>query len=209
VSTLTVGDPAVLEERRRIARELHDVVGHNVSLMVIAAQALGSGADGEARHLGDSIASLGREAMAELATALEQLRPQSDPAAAAPRPSLAALPGLVDRARGAGIAIELRIEGTPRPLPAEVDLPAYRIVQEALTNVIRHARARRASVRVAYLAGAVGLEILDDGVGPTSPAPGHGLRGMGERAALAGGALSYGRGETGGFRLTALLPTGA
>jgi signal transduction histidine kinase len=208
VSTLTAGGPAVLEERRRIARELHDVVGHNVSLMVIAAQALGSGADGEARHLGDSIASLGREAMAELATALEQLRPEADPAEGAPRPMLAALPSLVERARGAGIAIELRIEGTPRPLPDEVDLPAYRIVQEALTNVIRHAHARHASVRVAYRPDAVGIEVLDDGIGPTSPLPGHGLRGMAERAALAGGALSYGPGDAGGFRVTALLPTG-
>jgi signal transduction histidine kinase len=194
-------------EPRRIARELHDVVGHNVSLMVIAAQALGSGADGETRHLGDSIASLGREAMAELAAALAQLRPEADPTGGAPGPSLAALPRLVERARGTGVAIELRIEGTPRPLPDEVDLPAYRIVQEALTNVIRHARARHASVRVAYRADTLGLEIRDDGVGPFSPIPGHGLQGMRERATLAGGALSYGPGDRGGFRVTALLPT--
>jgi signal transduction histidine kinase len=194
------------EERRRIARELHDVIGHNVSLMVIAAQAIGTGGDGDARVLGDSIATLGREAMAELATTLEMLRAADHPRG----PSLAELPKLVDRTRRAGVGTELRIEGTPRQVPDAVDLSGYRIVQEALTNVIRHARARRATVRLRYRAEAIGLEILDDGTGPgDSRPPGHGLRGMSERAALSGGTLTYGARAGGGFRVAALLPVAA
>jgi signal transduction histidine kinase len=202
---------AVVEERRRIARELHDVVGHNVSLMVIAAQAIGTGADDEARLLGDSIATLGREAMAELAQTLDLLRPDAEAADPPGGPSLAALSKLVDRARWAGVGTELRIEGTPRPVPDAVDLSGYRIVQESLTNVIRHSRARRATVRLRYRADAVGLEILDDGAGPrdASRAPGHGLLGMRERAALSGGTLTYGARPGGGFRVAAHLPAAA
>jgi signal transduction histidine kinase len=197
---------AVVEERRRIARELHDVVGHNVSLMVIAAQALGTGADGEAGRLADSIASLGREAMDELATTLEVLRP--DPAGPTPGPSLARLPSLVDHARWAGVGTELRVEGTPRPVSDAIDLSGYRIVQEALTNVIRHAGAREATVNLRYRADAIGLEIVDDGSGLTHGTPpiGRGLRGMRERAALSGGTLTYGERDGGGFRVAAVLP---
>jgi signal transduction histidine kinase len=198
-------DRAVAEERRRIARELHDVVGHNLSLMVIVAQALGTGAAGEARPLADSIASLGREAMAELATTLDQLRPSAETAGG---PSLAALPKLVDHARWAGVGAELQVEGAPRPVPDAIDLSGYRIVQEALTNVIRHAGARRAAVRVHYGTDAIGLEIADDGVGPgpESPPIGQGLLGMRERAALFGGTLTYGARDGGGFRVAAVLP---
>jgi signal transduction histidine kinase len=201
--------PAVAAERRRIARELHDVVGHSLSLMVIGAQALGAGADDEARRVGDSIASLGREAMTELARTLEQLRPDEE-ARPGRAPALAEVPTLVERARWAGLAAELRIEGAPRPVPAAVDLCGYRIVQEALTNVVRHAEARRATVTVRYGVDAIGLEVVDDGAGPPpgSPTLGHGLLGMCERAALAGGSLAYGRREGGGFRVAALLPAG-
>jgi signal transduction histidine kinase len=201
--------PAVAEERRRIARELHDVVGHSLSLMVIGAQTLGGGDDREARLVGDSIASLGREAMAELARTLEQLRPDEETAVARV-PSLTELPKLVEHARWAGLGAELRIEGSPRPVPAVVDLSGYRIAQEALTNVIRHAGARRASVTVRYRVDAIGLEVIDDGAGPGpgSPAPGRGLLGMCERTALAGGGLTYGKGPGGGFRVAALLPAG-
>jgi signal transduction histidine kinase len=201
---------AVAEERRRIARELHDVVGHNVSLMVIAAQGLGTGADDEARRLGDSIATLGREAMAELATTLELLRPDGGTADSPPAPSLAELPRLVDRTRWAGVGAELRIEGRRRPVPDAVHLSGYRIVQEALTNVVRHAGARRATVSLRYGADAIGLEIVDDGAGPSPgpTAPGHGLLGMRERAASSGGTLTYGRRDGGGFRVAAVLPAG-
>jgi signal transduction histidine kinase len=200
--------PAVAEERRRIARELHDVVGHSLSLMVIGAQALGTGSGSEARLVGDSIASLGREAMAELARTLEQLRPDEEAAAGAP--SLAKLPKLVEHARLAGLVAELRVEGSPRPVPEAVDLSGYRIVQEALTNVIRHAEARHATVSVRYGVDSIGLEIVDDGTGPGpgSPAPGRGLLGMCERTALAGGSLTYGQRPGGGFRVAALLPAG-
>jgi signal transduction histidine kinase len=202
--------PAVADERRRIARELHDVVGHNISLIVIGAQVLGSGSDGEARLYADSIASLGREAMAELALMLEQLRPDEEGDEPAHGPSLAALPKLVDRARLSGLGAELRIEGTARPVPDAVDLSGYRIVQEALTNVIRHAAARSATVSVRYGVDAIGLEIVDDGTGPAPgpPTPGRGLLGMCERTALAGGSLTYGKRPGGGFRVAALLPAG-
>lgn len=201
--------PEVAAERRRIARELHDVVGHSLSLMVIGAQALGAGDDVEARRVGASIASLGREAMSELARTLEQLRPDEEPEPV-DGPSLATLPTLIERARWTGLTATLRIEGAPRPVPATVDLAGYRIVQEALTNVVRHADARRATITVRYGVDAIGIEILDDGAGPPpgSPTPGHGLLGMCERAALAGGSLSYGRREGGGFRVAALLPAG-
>jgi signal transduction histidine kinase len=200
---------AVAEERRRIARELHDVVGHNLSLMVIAAQALGTGTGCDARLHADSIADLGREAMAELATTLDMLRPDLEPAAAGP--SLAALPKLVDRARWAGVGAELRIEGAPRPVPEAIDLAGYRIVQEALTNIIRHADARQAEVSVRYGPEAIGLEIVDDGAGSggAPPAIGHGLSGMRERASLFGGTLTFGARVGGGFRVAAVLPAAA
>jgi signal transduction histidine kinase len=200
--------PAVAEERRRIARELHDVVGHSLSLMVIGAQTLGGGDDLEVRLVGDSIASLGREAMAELARTLEQLRPDEE--VAARLPSLADLPKLVEHAHWAGLGAKLRVEGSPRPVPATVDLSGYRIVQEALTNVIRHAGASRATVTVRYRVDAIGVEVVDDGAGPGpgSPTPGRGLLGMCERTALAGGSLTYGKGPGGGFRVAALLPAG-
>jgi signal transduction histidine kinase len=200
---------AVAAERRRIARELHDSVGHSLSLMVIAAQALGTGADGDAHLHADSIAFLGREAMGEIARTLDLLRPELGKAEAA-GPSLAELPKLVDRARWAGVGTELRIEGTPRPVPDPIDLSGYRIVQEALTNVIRHAGARRATVSLRYRSEEIGLEIVDDGAGPGHgpPALGHGLTGMRERTALSGGTLTYGEREGGGFRVAAVLPAG-
>jgi signal transduction histidine kinase len=214
LSTATA-TPALAAERRRLARELHDVVGHGLSLMVIGAQALGTEAEGEARELADSIAALGREAMAELATTLDQLRPAAEPEPDR-SPSLARLPGLIERARRAGVGAELRIEGPLRQVPDAVDLSGYRIVQEALTNVVRHAGARRATVSVRYEADAIALEILDDGTGPgpVPPSPGgeqgqgRGLKGMRERAALAGGSLTYGRRDGGGFRVAAVFPTG-
>ncbi len=200
---------AVAAERVRIARELHDVVAHSVSLMVVQAQALGA-LDGIERDVaGAHIATLGREALTEMHRMLGVLRPQSDEAPAlAPAPGIADVPGLIERARGTGLAVELAVEGAPRALPAGVDLSAYRIVQEALTNVIKHARAQRTDVRVRYALDALELSVVDDGAGNGGgEAPGHGLVGMRERVALFGGTLETGAvGDGGGYAVRAVLP---
>jgi signal transduction histidine kinase len=200
---------AVAAERVRIARELHDVVAHGVSLMVVQAQALGA-LDGAERDLaGTRIASLGREALTEMHRMLGVLRPQSDEAPElAPAPGIRDVPGLIERARGAGLQVELAVEGAPRALPAGVDLSAYRIVQEALTNVIKHARAHRTDVRVHYALDALELSVVDDGEGDTDEqAPGHGLVGMRERVALFGGTLEAGAAGGGrGYAVRAVLP---
>jgi signal transduction histidine kinase len=209
VSVVAPPRGGVAEERRRIARELHDVVGHNLSLMVIVAQSIG-GQEDDAHCEANTIASLGREAMAELARTLDLLRPDAEWAATTSGPSLTDLPKLIDHARLAGIGTDLRIEGTPRPVPANIDLTAYRIVQEALTNVVRHADADRARVTLRYDAERISLEIVDDGAGSTPRTPsrsGRGLAGMLERAALAGGSVDFGVRSGGGFRVVAVLPT--
>jgi len=199
---------AVAAERVRIARELHDVVAHGVSLMVVQAQALGA-LDGAERDLaGTRIASLGREALTEMHRMLGVLRPQSDEAPElAPAPGIRDVPGLIERARGTGLQVELAVEGAPRALPAGVDLSAYRIVQEALTNVIKHARARRTDVRVRYALDALELSVVDDGDGDGSgEGPGHGLVGMRERVALFGGTLEAGAAGERGYAVRAVLP---
>jgi signal transduction histidine kinase len=193
----------------RIARELHDVVAHGVSLMVVQAQAL-EALDGAERDLaGSRIASIGREALTEMHRMLGVLRPQSDEAPElTPAPGIRDVPGLIERARGAGLAVELAVEGAPRALPAGVDLSAYRIVQEALTNVIKHARAHRTDVRVRYALDALELSVVDDGEGNgDGDAPGHGLVGMRERVALFGGTLEAGAAGGGrGYAVRAVLP---
>ena len=126
----------------------------------------------------------------------------------APAPGIRDVPGLIERARGAGLQVELAVEGAPRALPAGVDLSAYRIVQEALTNVIKHARARRTDVRVRYALDALELSVVDDGEGDDAgEGPGHGLVGMRERVALFGGTLETGAaGEGRGYAVRAVLP---
>ena len=200
---------AVAAERVRIARELHDVVAHGVSLMVVQAQALGALDGAERDATGERIATLGREALTEMHRMLGVLRPQSDEAPElTPAPGIRDVPGLIERARGAGLQVELAVEGSPRALPVGVDLSAYRIVQEALTNVVKHARARRTDVRVRYALDALELSVVDDGDGNgTGEAPGHGLVGMRERVALFGGTLETGAaGEGGGYAVRAVLP---
>ncbi|HXR14474.1 MAG TPA: sensor histidine kinase, partial [Solirubrobacteraceae bacterium] len=202
-------EQAVAAERVRIARELHDVVAHGVSLMVVQAQALGALPGAERDAAGARIATLGREALTEMHRMLGVLRPQSDEAPElAPAPGIRDVPGLIERARGTGLQVELAVDGAPRALPAGVDLSAYRIVQEALTNVIKHARARRTDVRVSYALDALELSVVDDGEGDANgEAPGHGLVGMRERVALFGGTLETGAaGESGGYAVRAVLP---
>jgi signal transduction histidine kinase len=203
---------AVAEERVRIARELHDVVAHNVSLMVVQTQALAAtGAGDEQRRALNQVADLGREALSEMHRMLGVLRIQDGGAAErAPQPGVRDLDTLIDRTRQAGLETSLVQKGSPRELPAAVDLSAYRIVQEALTNVIRHARAEHASVTLAYGANNLEVTVVDDGIGtrhgPQGATGGHGLIGMRERVALFGGDLQTGQINGGGYRVHAVLP---
>jgi signal transduction histidine kinase len=200
---------AVADERVRIARELHDVVAHGVSLMVVQAQALGALEGAERDEAGARIATVGREALTEMHRMLGVLRPQSDEGPELePAPGIRDVPSLVERARGTGLDVALAVEGEPRPLPAGVDLSAYRIVQEALTNVVRHSRARRTDVLVRYALDALELTVVDDGAGPVDDGgAGHGLVGMRERVALFGGTLETGRRSDGaGYAVRAVLP---
>jgi signal transduction histidine kinase len=201
------------EERLRIARELHDVVAHNVSLMVVQAQALGATArDGqETRRGAESIADLGRTAMDEMHRTLELMRPERAEVERSPQPTLGDLGALLEKARGAGVSAELSVTGEPRPLSTAVELSAYRIVQEALTNVLKHAGSAHTKVSVRYREEGLELEIVDDGRGASEPdgaRTGHGLIGMRERVALFGGTLSAGPLNGRGYRVEALLPYG-
>ncbi len=197
----------------RIARELHDVVAHGVSLMVVQAQALSALDEQERDRAAGRIAAVGRESLAEMHRMLDVLRPsESEEPDLVPAPGVRDIPALVDGARAAGLAVELGVEGQPLALPAGVDLSAYRIVQEALTNVIKHARALRTEVRLRYGPDALELSVVDDGAGaqPGGPAvvTGHGLVGMRERVALFGGTLEAGARDDGstGYLVRAVLP---
>ncbi len=202
---------AAADERVRIARELHDVVAHTLS--VIAVQA-GTGrfvieASPEvARDALVTIEEASRGALQEMRRLLSVLRDEDvEGGGLVPAPGLGDVGSLVAGTRGTGVDIDLRVEGERSAVPAGVDLCAYRIVQEALTNVCRHARARRASVTVRYHADAVAVEVVDDGVGSTAPAgPGHGLLGMRERAGLYGGDVEVGAVPGGGYRVRARIP---
>jgi signal transduction histidine kinase len=210
-----LAERAVAEERVRLANELHDVVAHNVSLIVVQAQALGATADDQAVTAAtDGIAALGRQAMADMHRTLKLLRTGNDDAASrAPQPSLANLDRLVEQSRAAGLDIELSIEGHPRALTEGLDLSAFRIVQEALTNVIKHARRAQTRVLVSYRPDALQLVITNDR-SPTGDdaaqlnGAGHGLVGMRERAALFGGTLDAQPTADNGWQVSATLPYG-
>ena len=202
---------AVAEERARIARELHDVVAH--SLSVIAIQADGAEAALEkdpelARRPLQAIRGSAEEALGEMRRLLGVLRSDDAGPELAPQPGLAQLPSLVERARAAGMPVTLLVEGTPRPLHASLDLSAYRIVQEALTNVHKHAANSPASVRVVWRRDMLGLQVRDTGTGRPVKlnGDGHGLVGMRERVKLHGGELRTGTLPGGGFEVTARLP---
>ncbi|HZB72345.1 MAG TPA: sensor histidine kinase [Acidimicrobiales bacterium] len=200
---------AVAEERARLARELHDVVAHAVSMVVVQAEA-GAAAGGPPERVEeafDAIADTGRTALGELRRLLGVLRSPEEPALREPQPGVAQLEPLVESVRRAGLPVEVRVEGADRPLPPGVDLSAYRIVQEALTNSVKHAGPARASVVLRYGEHALELEVVDDGRGPRAPsAGGHGLVGMRERTALLGGELDVGPAPGGGFAVRARLP---
>ena len=200
---------AVAEERARLARELHDVVAHAVSMVVVQAEA-GAAAGGRQEGVEqafDAIADTGRTALSELRRLLGVLRSPGEPGPRDPQPGVAQLEPLVESVRRAGLPVEVRVEGAGRPLPPGVDLSAYRIVQEALTNAVKHAGPARASVVLRYGEQDLEVEVVDDGRGPRNGAPaGHGLAGMRERTALLGGELDAGRGPAGGFAVRARLP---
>jgi signal transduction histidine kinase len=203
------------EERLRIAQELHDVVAHHMSLINVQA--------GVALHLADrrpeqvvpalvAIRDSSKEALAELRSLIDVLRADDAPAPRRPSASLAALDDLVERSRHAGLDLTITMTGEPRPLPAAVELAAYRIVQEAVTNIVRHAQARHGWIEIDYGADVVTLVVEDDGSGgPRSRnlVHGNGINGMHERARALGGRLELGAGRHGGLRVEAALPVGA
>jgi signal transduction histidine kinase len=207
---------AVSEERSRIARELHDVVAHNVSVMVVQAGAarrtLGRDPVRAATVL-EAIEGTGRQALAEMRRLLGVLRTDDEATASLlPQPGVARLDELIENVRAAGLPVELTVEGEPVPLPAGVELSAYRIVQEALTNSLKHGGRAHAAVRLRYTGGGLEVSVTDDGRGlaatPVSGGGtvGHGLVGMRERVALFGGDLRAGPRRGGGYEVVATLP---
>ena len=206
------------EERLRIARDLHDVVGHNISLINVQASMgldLMDSQPEQARAALSAIKSVSKEALEELRTMLTTLRQDDDVAPRSPAPGLDRLPELIELTRAAGLTVEVEVTGKAPWLPGAVHLAAYRIVQESLTNVTRHAGRARVKVRVTYGDAEVRLEIDDDGTAPSAGAPangnraigaGSGITGMRERATALGGDLSAGFRRGGGFRVSACLP---
>ncbi|MEU8587223.1 sensor histidine kinase [Streptomyces sp. NPDC048664] len=211
---------AVAAERARIARELHDVVAHNVSVMVVqadgAAYVLDAAPD-QAKKALETISGTGRQALAEMRRLLGVLRTGEHVEAGeyVPQPDVDQIDDLVEQCRSAGLPVDFKVEGTPRPLPSGVELTAYRIVQEALTNTRKHGGPNAgASVRLVYFDDGLGLLVEDDGKGAPhelyeeggADGQGHGLIGMRERVGMVGGTLDAGPRPGGGFRISALLP---
>jgi signal transduction histidine kinase len=198
---------AVADERRRIARELHDIVAHSMSVMVVQAGGARRILDRDPARAADAAAQIertGREALSEMRRLLGVLGVDAE---RAPQPGMDQVGALVGRARAAGLPVDLEVEGERRSLPAGVDLTGYRIVQEALTNTMKHAASAPTSVRVRYGDDALELQIADRGTSaPRLADPGHGLIGMRERVRVVGGELHAGPGADGGFDVRARLP---
>lgn len=218
-----IAEQAVLDERVRIAREVHDVVAHHVSVMGVqagAARRVMARSPGDAAEALSSIEASSRQAVAELQRLLGFLRTGSDdaPAGTAPQPTLSRLGGLVDQVQEAGLQVFIDIDGTPRPLPASVDVSAYRVIQEALTNALKHGGVGTiVGVVVRYAPDSLVLSVTDDGRGRsngrtgqlavrTVPSGGHGLVGMRERVALHGGVFEAGPVPGSGFAVHATFP---
>jgi signal transduction histidine kinase len=205
----------VAAERTRIARELHDVVAHHLSVMVIQAGAARRLLDVEPEQTRAALAAIedsGRQGLGAMPGLLRALRDDQQGDDLAPQPTLGDLDGLVAQVQAAGLPVALRIEGTPRPLPAAVDLSAYRVAQEALTNTLKHAGPAHAELIVHYGQDALEVTAVDDGYGgePTANGPGHpggqGLVGMRERVSLFGGELQVRSRPDGGFAVCARFP---
>src|SRR5215213_4489755 len=207
---------AVVEERLRLARELHDVVAHAMSVIAVQSGVGAHVAASRPQEVGKALAAIeatSRAALEELRRLLGVLRQDSEPQASlTPVPGLADLDSLLAEVAKVGLAVRLRVEGTPSPLPPGVDLSAYRIVQEALTNVVKHAGPARAQVTIGYGDREVTVEIVDNGRGMAAPTDngraelGHGLIGMRERVQMFDGELQAGPRPGGGFRVAARLP---
>jgi signal transduction histidine kinase len=204
---------AVVEERTRIARELHDIVGHSVSVMTVqtsGVRRLLRPDQEKEREALLAVERTGREALAEMRQVVGALRDPAESPALAPQPSLSRVDKLVAQARDTGLPVDLEIEGEPVLLPAGVDLTAYRLVQEGLTNTIKHAAARHAQVRIRYETDHVEVEVCDDGRGAAAAlnanGGGHGLVGIRERVSIYGGELEAKPRPGGGFRLRARFP---
>lgn len=210
VRRLEAAQEGAQDERLRIARELHDVVAHRVSMIVVQSQLADTLLDtdpGRARGAVRAVEDAGRQALTELRSVLDLLH-AGDPAARAPGDTdLGRLADLVTDVRGSGLPVTFCVEGAPRPVPPAVALAAFRIVQESLTNVVRHADSASTSLVLAYGDGAVTVDVQDSGTSvPSNEPTGHGLAGMQERAAFVGGRLEAGPSTTGGFRVHAVLP---
>jgi signal transduction histidine kinase len=210
---------AVAEERLRLARELHDVVAHSISVIAVQSGVGAHVASSQPEEAAKALAAIevtSRAALTELRRLLGVLRQEGEPQGdLAPVPGLTDLKSLLAEVAKAGLGVRLRVEGTPWQLPAGLDLSAYRIVQEALTNVVKHAGEARAQVTIGYRDQEITIEVTDDGRGVTAPAGdgrvnvGHGLIGMRERVQLFGGDLEAGPQPGGGFRVAARLPLAA
>jgi signal transduction histidine kinase len=201
------------EERMRIASDLHDVVAHNISVINVQANTALHLVDRQPERAREALATINdvsKQALAELRSVLGVLRADGETAPRAPAPGLGRAGGLVTSAAAAGLKVEIETEGNAIPLPASVDLAAYRIIQEALTNSAKHSGASRADVRVRYRDNEVEIEVNDEGTaGPKSPRPagtGSGIIGMTDRAQALGGWLKASPVPGGGFRVTAVLP---
>jgi len=201
---------AVAAERARIARELHDMVAHAVSVIVVKAEAADAVLDRQPEIAHAQLAAIqrtGRQAIAEMGRLLGMLRQDGAANELAPQPSLDQLDALLEQIRSAGLPTEIQVHGEPRPLAPSVDLAAYRLVQEALTNALKHAGpAATATVDVGYTHDTVAIEVGDTGRGSNGTDGGHGLIGMRERVALYGGTLKTGPRPGGGFCVAATLP---
>jgi signal transduction histidine kinase len=201
-------EQATAAERARIARELHDIVAHHLAVIVL--QAAGTRASGKPAGVAlEKIENSARQALGETRRLLGVLRDPAEETVLAPQPGIGELDALADSIRAAGLPVNLVISGHPAALPAAVDVSVYRIVQEALTNVLKHAGPARVDVTIGCAAEAVTIEVSDNGTGQTgypAPAGGHGLAGMRERAAVFGGELHAGPRPGGGFAVHARLP---
>ncbi|HEV2754570.1 MAG TPA: sensor histidine kinase [Actinomycetota bacterium] len=201
---------AVAEERLRIARELHDVVAHSMGMIAVQAGVGAHVIDSrpeDAKQSLETIEHASKSALGEIRRMLGLLRSREEPAATAPSPGLADLPRLAAETSRSGLRVDLRADRPERPLPPGVELAIYRIVQEAVTNSVRHAAAETAVVSLTFGEGAARVEVVDDGpAAPARPEEGHGIAGMRERVAMHGGTLQAGAAPGGGFRVAASIP---
>jgi signal transduction histidine kinase len=204
---------AVAEERARIARELHDIVAHSVSVMVLQVGAVRHKLPEALERDSDALKGVeqtGRAALAEMRRLLGAMRSEGEDAERSPRQGLDRLDSLAEEIRHAGLPVRLQVEGEPFPLPPAIDLSAYRIVQEGLTNALKHAHAGQADVVVRYAPGELQIEVRDDGTGAVpGDGLGHGLIGVRERVKIYGGEMSAGTATGGGFVLSTRLPLAA